>query len=165
MWEKLEDRSSRPPDPSALADITKEETLALFKDHKEELKLELDKHWKSTKGNQECSFYTGDSRATIHWPSPRPAFVLAANFVPIPRVLDDRDAPDGFGLIKSIGDLNSLRRPQLRQWYEYYHDEVPEGGQLGDWCEEEVELLDADRETIDYLYPIFESTEIVDSPH
>lgn len=31
--------------------------------------------------------------------------------------------------------------------------------------EEEVELLDADRETTDYLYPIFESTEIVDSPH
>ncbi|WVO20846.1 uncharacterized protein IAS62_002146 [Cryptococcus decagattii] len=35
--------------------------------------------------------------ATIHWPSPWPAFVLAANFVPITRVLDERDAPDGLG--------------------------------------------------------------------
>lgn len=31
--------------------------------------------------------------------------------------------------------------------------------------EEEVELLDADRETIDYHYPITESTEIVDNFH
>lgn len=31
--------------------------------------------------------------------------------------------------------------------------------------EEEVELLGADRETIDYHYPITESTEIVDNSH
>ncbi|KAE8541061.1 hypothetical protein D1P53_002415 [Cryptococcus gattii VGV] len=99
--------------------------------------------------------------ATIHWPSPWPTFLLAANFVPVPRVLDERDAPDGLGFIRSIGDLNSSRRPQLRQWYEYYHDNMGEA----DDSKKEVELLYADRETIDYIHPIFESTEIVDNSH
>lgn len=31
-----------------------------------------------------------------------------------------------------MGDLNSLQRPELRQWYEYYHGEIPEGGPFGE---------------------------------
>lgn len=28
----------------------------------------------------------------------------------------------------------TLRRPHLRQWYEYYHGEVPQGGLFGERC-------------------------------
>ncbi|KIR96070.1 hypothetical protein L804_06635 [Cryptococcus deuterogattii 2001/935-1] len=64
--------------------------------------------------------------------------IYEAQFVPVPSTIDDRVAPDGLasqlslGFIRSIRDLNSLRRRELRQWYEYYHGEVPEGGPFGE---------------------------------
>lgn len=55
-----------------------------------------------------------------------------AKFVPVPSTINGRDSPDGLGFIRSVGDLNSLRRPQLRQWYQFYHGEAPEGGPFGE---------------------------------
>lgn len=60
------------------------------------------------------------------------AGIYEAELVPVPSTMDERDNPDGLGPIRSIGDLNSLRHPELRQWYEYYHGEVPEGGPFGE---------------------------------
>nr|KIR83157.1 hypothetical protein I308_06633 [Cryptococcus tetragattii IND107] len=48
------------------------------------------------------------------------AGIYEAELVPVPRTHQVNRG------------LNSLRHPELRQWYEYYHGEVPEGGPFGE---------------------------------
>ncbi|AFR99099.2 hypothetical protein C343_07084 [Cryptococcus neoformans C23] len=120
-----------PPGPPAPAGITKEEMLVLFKEFKQEVKSMLDDTTAGLKMEIKKAPYIQE--ALRHNALAISSYgILEAKFVPVPSVMNQRDSPDGLEPIRSINDLNSLGRPHLRQWYEYYHGEVPEGGPFGE---------------------------------
>ncbi|WVO24857.1 uncharacterized protein IAS62_006236 [Cryptococcus decagattii] len=145
--------SQGPQGPPGPLGITKDEILVLFKEFKQEVKSMLDES--NAEFKQEVKTMLDDSTAglkmdienlrkeikmapfiqeplRLNASSISSLGIYNAKFVPVPSTIDERDSPDGLGPIRSIGDLNSLQRHELCQWYEYYHGEVPEGGPFGE---------------------------------